>query len=210
MAYSPMLSTMERSRRSFSRRASCAARCSVASRIKLTTAGPSAVSHRLEHDVDGDFRAVFAQAEEIHGRAHLPRAGMRAVIFAMAGMDAAEARRYQHFYRLADQLLARVTEQLLGARIGGAHHAVSVGDEDCVRRELKEPLDCVLGKTRMHAFLRTRVLPWGIRRAHFVLPTLAERYRRGPPLCNADAKNCCEMRLIEARQAQEGLACSAR
>jgi hypothetical protein len=39
-------------------------------------------------------------------------------------MASAETRRHQHFYRLADQLFARVTEQLLGARIGGAHDAV--------------------------------------------------------------------------------------
>ncbi len=136
--------------------------------------------HRLEHNVDGDFRAIFAQAEQIHGRAHLPGAGMGAVIFAMTGMAAAEARRHQHFYRLADQLFARVTEQLFGARVGCAHDAVSVGDEDRVRRELKKSLDGILGKTRMHTFVRTRVLLGGIRRAHSVLPTLAERYAHGP------------------------------
>ena len=66
--------------------------------------------NRLEHNVDWDFRAVFAQPVEVEGRAHLPRARVCAVVFAMPGMAAAEARRHQHFYRLADQLFARVTE----------------------------------------------------------------------------------------------------
>ena len=125
----------------------------------------------LEHDVDGEFRAVIAQAKEIERRTHLPRAWMRVVVLAVARMHAAEASRHQHLHGLADQLFARVAEQLLGARVGGTHFALSVGDEDCVGRELEEAIDCVAGKNRIRVFLRTRVLPWGIQKGHFVLPT---------------------------------------
>ena len=60
----------------------------------------------LEHDVDGKFRAVFAQAEKIEIRAHLTRARCCAVVLAMPGMDAAKPHRHQHLDGLADQLLA--------------------------------------------------------------------------------------------------------
>ena len=59
--------------------------------------------NRLEHDVDGEFRAILAQAEEIESRAHLPRARSGIVVLAMARMSAAEARRYQNLDWLADQ-----------------------------------------------------------------------------------------------------------
>ena len=78
---------------------------------------------------------------------------MGAVILAMARMAAAETRRHQHLDRLADQLLDAVAEQLFGARIRGAHDAIFVGDEDGVRRKLKQPLDCVLGKARLDKLL---------------------------------------------------------
>ena len=74
----------------------------------------------LEHDVDGEFGAVLAQAEEIEGRAHLAGAGMRAVVLAMARMAAAKTRRHQHLDRLPDQLLgwsSRTALQRAGWRL---------------------------------------------------------------------------------------------
>ena len=41
--------------------------------------------HWLEHDVDGKFRAILAQAEEIEGRAHLAGAGMGGCSFRDGG-----------------------------------------------------------------------------------------------------------------------------
>ena len=153
MAYSPMLSTMERSRRSLSRRASCAARCSVASRIKLTTAGPAAVSMGLSMMSTGNSVPSLRRPKRLSVRAHLASARCGVVILAMAGMAAAKPRRHEHLDRLADELLAGVAEQLFDARICGAHDAVSVRDEDRVRRKLKQPFDCILGKNRLHAVL---------------------------------------------------------
>ena len=149
--------------------------------------------HGLEHDVDGEFSAILAQAEEIESRAHLAGAGMSAVILSVARMAAAETRRHQDLDRLADQLLDAVAEQLFGARVRGPHDAIFVGDENGVRRKFKQPLNRVLGKARLDKLLCSRVLPGGIRGAHVVLPTLAERYCLGRALRNArgaDARQC--------------------
>ena len=149
MAYSPMLSTMERRRRSLSRSASCAARCSVASRIKLITAGPSAVSMGLSMMSTGNSVPSLRRPKRLRAAPICRVRGCSAVILAMAGMDAAKPRRHQHLDRLADQLVAGVAEQLFGARICGAHHTSAVRDEDGIRRKLKEPFDCILGKDRL-------------------------------------------------------------
>ena len=56
------------------------------------------------------FRAVLAQAKQIHGRAHLPRPGMRIVVFAVAGMTATKPRRDQVFDGLPEEFRLGVTE----------------------------------------------------------------------------------------------------
>ncbi len=133
--------------------------------------------HRLEHDVDRELRAILAQAEEIHRRAHLPGAGVSAVVFAMAGMAAAEARGNEHLDVLTEKLLGGVAELLPCTRVRGADYPVSVRNEDRVRRELEEALDDVLGKALRDALFSICGPPRGIQGTHVVLPTLAERYR---------------------------------
>ncbi len=66
--------------------------------------------HGLEHDVDGELGAVFAQAEQIESGAHLAGAGVGTVILAMARMAVAETCRHQDLDWLADQLLGAETE----------------------------------------------------------------------------------------------------
>ncbi len=66
--------------------------------------------HGLEHDVDGKLGSILAQAKQVHGRAHLAGPWVGVVIFAMAGMAAAEAGWNQILDGLAKEFGLRVTE----------------------------------------------------------------------------------------------------
>ena len=125
---------------------------------------------RLQHDVDGKLGAILAQGEQIHGRAHLARARMGGVVLAMAGMAAAEALRNEVLDRQADQLSRRVAEQLRAARVCGTDHALGVGDEDRVGREIEQALGRELGEFGRDHFPRSWLshrLPTGFEGRHW-------------------------------------------
>src|ERR1700739_634807 len=65
---------------------------------------------RLQHDVDRKLSTILAQAEEIHGGAHLASTGMGMVVLAMRRMAPSEALRNEVFDRLADQFRLAVTK----------------------------------------------------------------------------------------------------
>ena len=63
---------------------------------------PGAGIDGLEHDVDRELGAILAQSKEVHGGAHLAGSRVGVVVFAMAGVARAEARRNQVLNWLAE------------------------------------------------------------------------------------------------------------
>ena len=122
---------------------------------------------RLEHDVDRKLRAILAQAIQVHGRAHLARPGMGIVVFAMAGMAAAEARRNQVLNGLPEQLALGVTKQFRRARVGATDDALGVRDKNRIGRHIEQVLQRGMSKLGPFVPRRSRCgLFRGIRRAH--------------------------------------------
>ena len=88
--------------------------------------------HRLEHDVHRKLGAILAQAEQIHGRAHLPRARVGVVVFAVTGVVAPEALRDQGLDAHPDQFGLGITEEFRRTRVRATDHPGGVRDKNRV------------------------------------------------------------------------------
>src|SRR5215831_10327935 len=87
---------------------------------------------RAEADFDREFAPVLAESNQVEPASH-------------ERVFLAEALRDQYFGRLAEQLRARVTEELLGLGVDEDNLPLLVHDHDGIRRELKQVPEFLLG-----------------------------------------------------------------
>jgi len=96
---------------------------------------------RAETDLDRDGAAVLASAEQFEPDAHRSRPRLGRVTLPVGAVDWPQVVRDQHFDRLAEELLARVTKRQLGLPIDDGDCAVHVDDDDGVWRNLQQALE---------------------------------------------------------------------
>ena len=88
--------------------------------------------HRLEHDVHRKLGAIPAQAEQVQGRAHLSRARVGVVVFAVTGVVAPEALRDQGLDAHPDQFGLLIAEQFRRTRVRATDKPGGVRDKNRV------------------------------------------------------------------------------
>ena len=114
-------------------------------------------------------------------RAHLPRPGVRVVVFAMAGMAPAKALRHQVFDGLPEQLRLRVTKQFRRTRVRATDHPFGIRDKNRVGRNIKQILQRGMSELGPFVLGRSRcVLFRGIRWAHGLVGPCLRRYAVSP------------------------------
>jgi hypothetical protein len=84
---------------------------------------------RTQADLDREFDAQLAYAEQLQAHSHRPHVRVGKVTFAVAGMLRVEAVRNQERNRLAEQFLAGEAEELLGLRVD-EHDLAALVDDD--------------------------------------------------------------------------------
>ena len=101
---------------------------------------------RTETDLDGKLAAVFALRQQLLPKPH--RACLRRCdeAFHVLGVAAAVACRHQHFHPLAKQLLAPISEEPPGLRIGQHDDALAICDDHRVRCRLEQAAEFFLAQ----------------------------------------------------------------
>ena len=91
-----------------------------------------------ERDLARELAAVLAPRVEVGAGAHRPGAGGFEVVVAVADVAAAHRLRHEHLDPLSDQLVARVSEDRLGARVDQLDRPTLVDADHDVGRELEK------------------------------------------------------------------------
>jgi hypothetical protein len=116
---------------------------SVMSRMELVTSSPSRLQ-RAQADLHRELRAVQAAAVELAALAHGPPPRLLEVAGALRPVMAAEELGHERLHRLAQELLARVAEELLGPRVHQHDAALAVDDDDRVGGRLQQAAELLV------------------------------------------------------------------
>src|SRR5260370_29567231 len=96
-------------------------------------------------DLDGEFRAVFAQTVQFQPRAHRTNARVGEERRPMRGMVAAKSLRDEDLHPLPDELITVVAKELLSLRVHQLNTAVASHDHYCIGRRLHQVAELCLG-----------------------------------------------------------------
>src|SRR5439155_12200546 len=94
-----------------------------------------------ETDFHREFASILAQSVQLQTRPHGTRARSAEKAGAVAGMLAAKTLRDQNLDFLAEELLAGITEQLLGLRVHEHDAAITIDNDDGVGRGFQQTLE---------------------------------------------------------------------
>ena len=123
---------------------------SVTSRMAAATTDVAALRDRAQADLDREFRAVLAHAEQLEPDAHRAHAHVVRVVAAMADVARAESLGQQHLDRAADESAARMAEQRDTWRFANRIVPGRVDDDHRVRGRIENAPD-ELGGEHGHA-----------------------------------------------------------
>jgi len=91
-----------------------------------------------QHDIDGEFRAVFAEPVQLEACAHGPGMGLRGVGVAVTRMTGAKTFGQQAFDRLTNQLRAWMAKHRFRLLIGPQDSSLAIHDKYRVGREFEQ------------------------------------------------------------------------
>ncbi len=101
--------------------------------------------HRIQTHLHRQLGPVLADGEEVAARPHRSWLPFVAIRLAVRGVRIPKAFRHQHLHRLPDQVLARIPEHRLGARVGQHDDPVDIDDEHRVRRRFHQRPEALFG-----------------------------------------------------------------
>ena len=128
---------------------SCSLR-SVTSRIDTATCAPvgAAGRQRTESDLDRKLRAIFAKPAKLPAGAHFTSRRRLMKLLPQCGMSRLHVPRDEHFHGLANELVARITEQRFAPRVCQSNHTGRVDHHQAVRSEFEHAAEELLGFTK--------------------------------------------------------------